>query len=107
MNHDLLIFLALVPILGVTAQLIAYWTRLPSILLLLSFGIVLGSFINLEELFQAVPSGVAGESSAARLLSPIVSLSVAVILFEGGLSLRFSEFKKSGRAVIRLITIGG
>ena len=34
------------------------------------------------------------------------SLSVGIILFEGGLTLRFDEFKEVGRAVVNLITIG-
>lgn len=37
---------------------------------------------------------------------PLVSVSVAIILFEGGLSLRLAEAKQFGSLVTRLITIG-
>ena len=40
------------------------------------------------------------------VLFPIVSLCVAVILFEGGLTLRFSELKGTGAGVLRLVTLG-
>ena len=40
------------------------------------------------------------------LLRPIISLAVAVILFEGGLNLRFHELKESGAAVMRLVFLG-
>ncbi len=40
------------------------------------------------------------------LLAPLVSLSVAIILFEGGLTLRVVELEKVGKAVRNLVTIG-
>ncbi len=40
------------------------------------------------------------------LLLPIVSISVALILFEGGLTLRLSELRELGRVVITLIVMG-
>ena len=40
------------------------------------------------------------------LLFPFVSLSVAIILCEGGLSLRLRELRAAGKPVIRLCTIG-
>ena len=39
-------------------------------------------------------------------LFPFVSLSVGIILFEGGLTLRFDEFREVGKAVVNLITVG-
>ena len=41
-----------------------------------------------------------------ELLFPVVSLSVALILLEGGLSLRFRELRESGSVVARLLSIG-
>ena len=41
-----------------------------------------------------------------NLLFPLVSISVAIILFEGGLSLKISELKSVGKVVTSLITIG-
>ena len=40
------------------------------------------------------------------LLFPVVSLSVAIILFEGGLTLQLRELKQAGSMVFRLVTIG-
>lgn len=83
-------------ILGVVAQWIAWRIKLPSILLLLVFGFVAGPVTGFIR-----PDMIFGES-----LFPIVSLSVALILFEGGLSLKFRELRATGSVVQRLISVG-
>jgi len=40
------------------------------------------------------------------LLDPIIKVGVAVILFEGGLRLRFHELRQAGQGVARLVTLG-
>lgn len=100
----LLYYLALVPALGVTAQWVAWRTRLPGILVLLIFGIILGQFISPDAVISAVTGGDA--LAGPRVLFPLVSLSVAIILFEGSLTLRFRELPEAGSAVLRLVTIG-
>ena len=40
------------------------------------------------------------------LLMPLVSLSVGLIMFEGGLTLKFRELDAIGSVVIRLISVG-
>ena len=96
-----------VPLLGIAAQWLAWRLRLPSILLLLGIGIAVGSFVNPDKLLAHLADVDASTSSfGSRLLFPIVSLSVAVILFEGGLTLRFHELKEAGSGVLRLVTIG-
>jgi len=104
MEHWLMYYLAGVPLLGITAQWLAWRLRLPSILLLLTFGVLLGMFLPPDEVFQKAM----GESllNADHILFPVVSLSVAVILLEGGLTLRLKELKESGGVVLRLCTIG-
>lgn len=42
-----------------------------------------------------------------ELLRPIVSLAVAVILFEGGLVLKFENLRDAGKAVRRMVFFGG
>ena len=83
--------------MGLGAQWIAWRLKLPSILFLLAAGFAAGQaglgFINPEELF-------------GNVLFPIVSLSVAVILFEGGLTLRVSELRETGKVVLSLILLG-
>lgn len=98
------IYLAGVPLLGAIAHWLAWRLRLPSILLLLLFGITLGRFVDPDTALAALAN--ADESLAAKILGPIVSLSVAVILFAGGLSLRLAELREAGQAVMRLCTIG-
>lgn len=100
----ILVFLVGVPVLGVAAQWISWRFRLPSILLLLVFGVALGRFAHPD---HVIAQSIRGDEHAVhRLLFPLVSLAVAVILFEGGLTLRFRELKEAGSAVLRLCTIG-
>src|SRR6056297_2177911 len=101
---DLLFYLALVPSLGIAAQWLAAQTNLPSILLLLLFGLALGLFVNPDDFLAELTGG--DVSAGPRLLFPLVALSVGVIMFEGGLSLRLSELRESGSAALRLVTIG-
>ena len=101
---ELAAYLALILALGVLAQWMAWRSKLPGILLLLVFGILLGQFIRPDDLLVELTGG--DPSAGPRVLFPLVSLSVAVILFEGGLSLRLSELRESGRATFRLVTIG-
>ena len=90
-----LIYITLVLVLGVIAQWISWRIRMPSILLLLLFGFGAGHF-------YIRPDAIIGQD----LLFPLVSLSVAVILCEGGLSLRLRELREAGQPVIRLCTVG-
>jgi CPA1 family monovalent cation:H+ antiporter len=94
--ESLLPSLALIAVLGVTAQWVAWRLNLPSILLLLLTGIAVGPLLGWVD-----PDALLGE-----LLFPVVSLSVAVILFEGGLTLHLAELRTIGPAVLRLCTVG-
>ena len=96
MSEELLIGLGVIILFGIVAQWLAWRLHLPSILLLLILGIVAGpisGLVNTENIF-------------GNLLFPFVSLSVGIILFEGGLSLKFSEFRNVGKIVRNLISIG-
>lgn len=96
MHEELLSGLALVIVLGVCAQWLAWRLRLPSILLLLAFGFLAGPISGALN-----PDAVFGS-----LLFPIVSISVAVILYEGGLTLALADLPKVGGVVGKLVTIG-
>lgn len=91
-----LIQLTLVAVVGLGAQLLAWHLRLPSILLLLLSGFLLGPVLGL-----ITPDALLGET-----LFPLVSLSVGLILFEGGLTLKLKELPASGPVVARLISVG-
>lgn len=96
MAEEALVGLASILLLGVGAQWLAWRLRLPSILLLLALGFLAGpitGFLHPDELF-------------GELLFPIVSMSVAIILFEGGLSLRLTELPQMGKVMPLLITVG-
>ena len=95
-SDQLMRMLAGIVVLGVGGQWLAWRLRIPAILLLLTFGCLAGSvsgFINPEQMF-------------GDLLQPIVSLSVGLILFEGGLNLRLAELKGTWRSLLGLLTIG-
>lgn len=102
-NPSLAGFLVLVLLLGVGAQWLAWRIKIPSILLLLIFGLALGFWVTPDEVLNRIAR--TDEDFASRILFPIVSLSVAVILFEGGLSLRWSQLAGNAQVVMRLIGI--
>lgn len=99
-EHALLGLMAIVT-LGVGAQWIAWRLRLPSILLLLLFGFLAGPVARQLGQVALEPDELFGE-----LLLPLVSLSVAIILYEGGLSLNRRELPKVGSVVRNLVSIG-
>ena len=94
---------ALIGALGLGAQWLAWRLQAPAIVLMSLAGLAVGPLWAV--LFDAPllsPSGTFGD-----LLRPIVSLAVAVILFEGGLVLKFENLREAGAAVRRMIFIGG
>ena len=88
--------LALIVGAGMFAQWVAWRTQIPGIIALLVAGLTLGPVTGLLK-----PDELLGDT-----LFPLVSLSVALILFEGGLDLPPRELRNTGTAVRRLITIG-
>jgi len=94
-NH-LAVVLALIGVIGIGAQWIAWRTGLPAIALMLVAGILAGP----------VTGVIRPEEDFGHLLEPAVSLAVAVILFEGGLSLNFRELAHAEGAVHRLVLVG-
>ena len=88
--------LASIGLIGFICQWLSWRYKLPSILFLLLSGILVGPVLGLFD-----PDAVFGE-----LLFPIVSLSVAVILFEGSLTLRFEEIRNQKRVVFNLVSVG-
>ena len=81
---------------ALASQWLAWRLRLPAILFLLICGILGGPILGLLD-----PEALFGP-----LLFPLVSLSVALILFEGSLTLRLSEWKEIGGVVRRMVTLG-
>ena len=84
-----------IAVAGVLAQWIGYRFRIPSILALLAIGLLIGP------LFQLVrPSAVLGNA-----MRPAIGMTVAVIVFEGGLNLNLRELHTAGSGVKRLVLL--
>jgi CPA1 family monovalent cation:H+ antiporter len=94
-GNDLLV-LSGVLVAGFACQWLAWRIRVPSILLLLIAGIAAGPLLGWLK-----PDEVFGE-----LLVPLVSLAVAVILYEGSLTLKLSEIRGHGSVVRNLLSVG-
>jgi len=95
-SERVLIEFASIIVLGIVAQWLAWRLRFPSIIFFLIFGFIAGPITNFLH-----PDAIMGD-----LLLPIVSISVALILFEGGLTLRINELRELGRVLIILIVAG-
>lgn len=81
---------------GALCQWISWWIKVPSILFLLLIGILVGPGMSWLD-----PDALLGD-----LLFPFVSLSVAIILFEGSLTLNIRSLKDVGSTIRNLITFG-
>jgi len=99
----LILSVALIGALGLGAQWLAWKIHWPAIVLMALAGLAVGPLwavifgeplLNPDEEFE-------------DLLRPIVSLAVAVILFEGGLVLKFDNLRDAGPAVRRMVFVGG
>ena len=93
---DPLVSLVMVGLLSIGCQYLAYKIRLPAILPLLIVGILVGPVFGVLD-----PDALFGD-----LLFPVVSLSVAIILFEGSLTLRFGDIAGHGNMVRNLCSVG-
>ena len=93
---DVLTSLALIPAVGIGAQWIAWRLGLPSILVLLSAGLLMGAGFGILD-----PDELFGD-----LLQPAVDLAVGLVLFEGGLSLSRRELHAGRSVVPRLLVLG-
>ncbi|MGQ4276351.1 cation:proton antiporter [Pseudidiomarina sp. E22-M8] len=88
--------LALIGVLSIMCQWSAWRLKIPAILPLLLVGMVVGPGLGWLQ-----PDAVFGD-----LLFPLVSLSVAIILFEGSLTLKIEGIRGHGRMVTNLVSIG-
>lgn len=107
--------IALIGVLGIGAQWLAWKLQRPAIVLMAIAGLVFGPLIgwalgfNLPsfvistlELFRLDPINDFGD-----LYRPMIGLAVAIILFEGGMTLRFKDLGDARQAVIRMVIIAG
>ena len=93
MENAILLLIAGVAVAGVFAQWLGWRFRLPSILALLCFGLVIGPGFGWVK-----PSLILGP-----ILDPAIGMAVAIIVFEGGLNLNLRELRSAGSGVMRLV----
>lgn len=89
----IVVFLAL----GIFSQWLANKIKWPSIVVMAIVGLLVGPVLGIANPKEAMGSDV---------FSPIVSLAVAIILFEGSSNLDFRELRGISKAVIRMVTVG-
>ena len=76
---------------GLASQWLAAQVRLPAIVVLIAVGLVLGPL-----------TGTISLSLPAAELTEMIGLGVAIILFEGGMDLKTSEFRREKHGIRRL-----
>lgn len=107
--------IALIGVLGIGAQWLAWKLQRPAIVLMAIAGLIFGPLIgwllslNLPsqmthalETFRLDPINDFGD-----LYRPMIGLAVAIILFEGGMTLRFKDLGNARQAVIRMVIVAG
>ena len=95
-SFEITLLMVITIVAGIGAQVCAEFFKVPSIVFLLSFGILLG-----QDGLEIIRPSLLGNG-----LEVIVGLSVALILFEGGLSLELRELGKVSGSLRNLVTIG-
>ena len=87
---------ALVGALGVGSQWLAWRLRMPAIVLMLVAGLLVGPVFGIFDPARDI----------GPLMGPMIAIAVAIILFEGGLTLNFHQLRDARIGVKRLVFIG-
>ncbi|NND06610.1 MAG: sodium:proton antiporter [Saprospiraceae bacterium] len=104
--------LAGIIILGIGAQWLSWKLKLPAILPLIILGLLVGPISTLwtaggEKWLEPIYNPSTGVGIfPERYFFFFVSLSIGIILFEGGLTLKRKEIKGLGPVILRLISLG-
>ncbi len=96
MDISLLFVIMLIGILGIGSQWLAWKYSMPAIVIMSIAGLVVGPILGIMN----------PEESFGGLYDPIISIAVAIILFEASLNLSFKELRGLGRPVLQIATIG-
>ena len=96
MADNIVLTVALIGVLGVGAQWVGWRFNLPAIVIMSLAGILVGPVLGI----------LSPQETFGEFYQPIIAVAVAVILFEGGLQLRFDEIKDLGQGVRRLVFPG-
>lgn len=107
--------IALIGALGIGAQWLAWKLQRPAIVLMAIAGLIFGPLLNailglnlwepiqnFLSMFHLDPVNDFGD-----VYRPMIGLAVAIILFEGGMTLRFKDLGDSAHAVGRMVLLAG
>lgn len=92
----LLALLALIFLMGISAHILGRFFRMPSIVFLLFFGIILGPEVL----------NIINTSGFEQELEAIVAISVAIIVFDGGLNINLNHIRTLHKSILKIISIG-
>lgn len=107
--HNVVLAFTIIGVLGVGAQWLAWRFNLPAIVLMAIAGLIAGPVTGLLWPAGYDPATASLPPMATffgDFYQPLIGIAVAVILFEGGLTLKFSEIKDVSRGVRRLVVPG-
>ncbi|WP_347723078.1 cation:proton antiporter [Lysinibacillus capsici] len=96
MFDNLLFQLPFIIFIGLFSQWLAWRFRMPAIVIMSIAGLIIGPFTGL----------VSPKETFGPIFHTIISLAVAVILFEGSLSLDFREIRGFKKSILRISTVG-
>ena len=104
---NIILVVAVIGVLGIGAQWLAWRFNLPAIVLMAIAGILAGPVFGVLRPPPGVGDGLAPlEALFGDFYRPMISIAVAVILFEGGLTLNFAEIRGLTKGVQRLVFPG-
>ncbi|MEC5425201.1 sodium:proton antiporter [Virgibacillus sp. C22-A2] len=96
MIDSMLLKVIIVIVLGISAQWLAWRFRLPAIVIMSVTGLLVGPGLRIVNPIE----------DFGAMYDPIISIAVAIVLFEGSLNLHFKEIRGLGRPITRIVTIG-
>ncbi|MGY0694737.1 cation:proton antiporter [Virgibacillus sp. FSP13] len=96
MFPSVLFEIMLIGFLGIGSQWLAWRYRMPAIVVMSVAGLIVGPIFGIMN----------PQEDFGTLYKPIITVAVAIILFEGSLNLNFKELRGLGRPVFRISTIG-
>jgi NhaP-type Na+/H+ or K+/H+ antiporter len=106
--------IALIGFLGIGAQWLAWRLQRPAIVLMAIAGLIFGPLVGWLMTLPAMPEAGHDFLNIIRLnpisdfgdvYRPMIGLAVAIILFEGGLTLRFKDLGDASAAVRRMVFV--
>lgn len=103
---NLVLAFAIIGALGVGAQWLAWRFNFPAIVLMAIAGVLAGPVLGIFSNPEAPPGAPPMEFLFGDFYRPIIAIAVAVILFEGGLTLNFAEIRGLMKGVRRLVIPG-